>query len=170
MACVFLKSFSLLVLCRSSKSVGFRSVPRPPFFLPYHPVVAVICILYVFVYDPKLFLTCYLTQNKRTYDFISRLNTRISAIFPIKKLSTKVVIKRNTMKHQIELVNSFYNWIKIFRKYLFWNTMPRLINIIFLSFHAENIFQYSIYWNLSNGIRIKIILHDFITAKSPPES
>ena len=45
MACVFFRPFSLLSLCRTSKSVGLRSVPRPPFFLPYQPVVAVIYML-----------------------------------------------------------------------------------------------------------------------------
>ena len=37
----YLNALSRLEICKSSKSVGFRSVPKPPFLLPYHPVVAV---------------------------------------------------------------------------------------------------------------------------------
>ena len=42
--CVALYAGSRLVIRISSKSVGFRSVPKPPFLRPYQPVVAVTCI------------------------------------------------------------------------------------------------------------------------------
>ena len=49
-ACVALYPLSRLVMCKSSKSVGFRSVPNPPFLRPYQPVVAVTC-MFGFYFD-----------------------------------------------------------------------------------------------------------------------